>query len=601
MNQKKVLWFVLAVCVLILAACKERGGSDKPAGSADVTEQPTVTVTEQPTATPTQKIEPTEAPTPTPTEEPEVITDPLELIAKSRELHESIKSGKEPGALGTGLAYSEQDKLDVEYGVSRLSGVMTSQLVLGSGREASYDTPKQRVFISGLSNSEAQSKINARVYQVSMAMTDPSYLPNVSGIVQLVQEQGIPEVKIDSYAEYNQRGILSVAIKATWEWIEKKEFASEEEFWEYRDRYGLEDSYYSDSTSVYRYLTYSSSEPDDKGVTSKYVTQVSETVGLTFDVLTGEELVLSDFFPEGYDYLGYINEELGKIPGNEFWFHHEDFMQNREIRGIGGERYYETKEYDGGAVRNKYTGGGSYYLSYDETLMINGQRVDLPFIPANRDPEFKACDSAVVYYETAALGRITFCDYGLDGPEVDTVKIGSFRIEPKGKKAFTVTVYRGKNYPVWSARFGRNYDKLVKEQFSDKKLLDIVKQSFSIGEVENVVGGNCSVWIIRGEIFPNNFTVLDVGMSFEVGYGNGASLWVKDGKAISRKELYDVSYEELLTGIFTGAEFYDGRFLNAEGAAKTAKALSPYFFGFEYPLTSHQSYWNWNEYLFRWK
>ena len=78
---------------------------------------------------------------------------------------------------------------------------------------------------------------------------------------------------------------------------------------------------------------------------------------------------------------------------------------------------------------------------------------------------------------------------------------------------------------------------------------------------------------------------------------------MKDGIIITKEELLDVSYEELLAELIADLSTeYRGTTISEEDARKAAKALMPYFVELEdNSIVERQDYWSWDDYLFLWK
>ena len=80
-------------------------------------------------------------------------------------------------------------------------------------------------------------------------------------------------------------------------------------------------------------------------------------------------------------------------------------------------------------------------------------------------------------------------------------------------------------------------------------------------------------------VYPNGFGQVFVNLlnAAESDYFDGCGsgeFWVKDGVYITDEELFDVSYEELLTELFGKVET-----MTPENSAAAAKALAPYVVG----------------------
>ena len=139
-------------------------------------------------------------------------------------------------------------------------------------------------------------KINNRITTVVEGMADLSFYPEVEGLVSLLQERGLPRNDVTEFEFYNENGILSVVVNRTWSWYD----------WKETDEYSEEDYDYIKSQWPDGDYRYTFSELFYGGQDSSYTIvqyEIYESVGLTFDLTTGEELRLSDLFPAGEDYL----------------------------------------------------------------------------------------------------------------------------------------------------------------------------------------------------------------------------------------------------------------------------------------------------------
>ena len=307
---RKVIMGVLAlVCVVLAAACSrntgDTNGTPDTAATGSVTPDagestatptgtaadPTATVTATPT---TAETTPTGTVTPTVTPEGEL--NLAEVAARNRELHELTAPGTKANPLGTSPELSERERLDYEYGITRSNNFRVALIDENIGMETYYWSSDNISFrITGLKDEEVAAKIEDRIGAVARAMVKPEYLPNVSGVMTIVKERGLPSSEFEYRTGYSKNGILSLELNGQWYWEEIVRFNKIEDYTEF---------YYSppkqppfDRVKAEWY------EQEDGYVRAGIRYYLSENVYLNFDLATGKELSLSDLFPKGEYYL----------------------------------------------------------------------------------------------------------------------------------------------------------------------------------------------------------------------------------------------------------------------------------------------------------
>lgn len=620
---RKMLGIIALVIIGTLAtACSrntgENGTVDTPTPAVTEAVTPTVTPTATVTPTPTTAAEvtPTEEVTPTkgvtPTEGP---LDLVALAAKSRELHEKIVPKTTANPFGTSPAYTEQDKKDYESGIERNDGANLKSINLLTGEEASWDDHEcvlTRIY--GLKNAEVQRKVNERVETVVRTMMSEEYLPNVSGIMAIVKERGLPDKKEVECGGRCDSGIYSVAFCVDWIWYEDMTFEDALAAMEYTGNaawVGNGENFFISFTDSLDF------DLSPLNITVKY--GIREMIYLNFDLRTGEEISLSDIFPEGFDYLTYMNREVQKLSAYDFWFDDYEYQQSGERKTIRtgdpvSDRYQDRKEYDGGLVLADLTGDEMFFISgsYVEITTNRGDRlsVKLPYMLANRDQGDYLFAESGGYYKSS-LGLINICDFDTDGP-IDPKEIGSFRTSLNGKDKINVEVYRGDMTLFVDTLYDRK--QALEEEwlpyFTDKKIVELAEQCLTLWENPTDPKSECKMVLLSVWLYPNGYALADwyVYHVYEEGYEIGyfddygvTEIWLKDGKPIRQEELYNVSYEELLAELIANLrpEFGTAGIVDEEKAKTIAKAVMPYFVGVCRPLDSI-TMWSWDHFMFRW-
>lgn len=627
MVRRVIIGVLALVCVVMVAACSRNAGDTNetpvttvtggvtptageptatPGAEATPTAEPTMTVT--PTAIVT--AEPTQEATPTLTKAP----DYAAMAARSLELHEAIAPKLTANPLGTGPEMTEQDKINYEYGFRKVSGVNIESINMKTGREATYSDTCQMVRVSGLKDRGVLAKINKRIETAARTMLDPEYLPDVSGIMLVVKERGLPEARVYCYAGSGANGILQVGVEGQWIWHEDMVFADYDEMHEY-----LNSDENRDKGAI-SYMDYTFLSKTSTRIEIRIDYGLRETIEYNFDLSTGEEISLSDLFPAGFDYLTYLNEEMEKASKYDFWFSDYEYRNGNGIqKSRTGWDYDESMEYDGGRLQEKITGdemfcAGSYYVEMRNSRG-GWEMIDLPAVVADRDRNGDIYQEQRGVYAEGALGYIRLCSLDMDGP-LDTEAIGQFRVRPNGTdKKITVTVYRGIDCPYWVANYDRNFEQTVKENFTDEKILEYAKQCMSMWTGAAYPEADCALYIKSADIYPNGYYCIEWYVDYEkFPYPDeewkeyyrdydGKESWMKDGTIISQEELLDVSYEDLLTELIADLKLNDdGTKISEEAARTAAKALMPYFVEIDgVNITERQNFWDWEDFCFLWR
>lgn len=538
-------------CALALVACTRGGKNTPPAATVTPVVSGEVTPTGQP---PTPSVAPTDAPatpsvTPiealTPTPIPEIGS--AEALSINRELRKVLATPAS-GAMGTAPKSSA-------YGIrGGLNPLDFQDVDPWTGLAADESTQISSVHISGLKNNAVQDRINARIDEVVRAVADPCYVPDVSGILQVMREKGRPEVYVRAYYEYNRDGIVSLIVVSKRKW--------------------------SDYECV-------------------------ERKGLTFNLVTGNELRVSDIYPEGTDCLALLKQRLEEYYTYEFFFFDEEYHANGEIYGYMDD-YDAEKEYDAGKILPKLNGTENFYVQ--ESAYIDG----IVF------PNLFEGEDGLVWFDYQfwpTVGEMGDIFLGTENWKVtplaniymdsDTEKYGSTRISPEGTDGITVDVSGELDALPFINNLTMNAED-VKEACA-----------FLTGERVVELGGFCAemAWdggryckdnriaagLSRISLYPNGYlsATWEIGdYKSEAGY-TYRTLWFRNGELIPEEELFDVSYEGLLTEIFRGLRQYGVPAMTEKEAGEAARALAPYIVSVTMP-EGGMVVWMWDEVQFRW-
>lgn len=542
MKRIRPFLLLLAVCIVILTACTT-GARERKNPTIDSERPPALT------ANPTEEV---------PTEMPADPTGTLAKLQKSRELHEAIMTKQPVSAVGTGPKQSSQDLMDYEYGITRYNPVQVKTINLQTGEEASYSDPDQYPYVSGLADEAFNQRLNERILVMRETLRNPDYIPNVSGFLALVEEKGTPSIETRGYITYHRFGILSGYMSATWIWTEKKAFSSWNEEREFTE------ALQKNNNSLF-YSYYNAEEYDyDTGASYGLIYyKVVEYVGFTYDISTGEELTLSDLFPEGYDYLDYLNAEFEK-------------QSKEESSGIA---------YDEGYAQEHYSGEGTFYLDSLGVTVGSKQRlykaVELPYVPANRDPDGIGCKKPVSF-SPSGIGRGNVCSATESFFRCD-VKVGEFQVTGKNGQRITISVFKEEGCPEETFFSDRVSESVIREQLTDEILLNLAKQSAALWKEDQFPKSNSYMFIDSFTMFPNNFffarwNVCPLDGDGYPGYFRYYFEWFQNGRVKTFENLLDVPLEEFLQDVFTGA-YKEDYVLTGDQAAAIAKTMTPYFAG----------------------
>ena len=592
--------FAAVLCLLMLAAC-----SDEKKGNE------------------------TEKPTPGETELIEEMTESefAKKLEKSRELRQLLQPAVATSETGTAPEAIESDRIDYAYGIIKENPLTVTTVDLTTRKPISDQEPwnanlQKLITVSGLKDKSVCAKINSRIETVTRVLADPDYIPNVSGIISILEKRGEPERRIDSDVRYNRNGMLSVCTTATWSWSEEKTFEKYEDTGTYWDQIDWPRD--DDRFNVY----YEDLEVEEyTGETQcKIRYEITERVGMAFNLVTGKELSLSDFFPKEETYRDYLKKQLTDNGRYSFWFddyvYREDGTLSSPFRY--GNPYEAFREYDGGIL---FSGLGESEPFYFDGGIMSGQ-LRFPHVInggecyANLKKPIPQLDQGKDIYEEDRT--YYFCPFGTlmaKADEFDRPKgfhqIGDLPVKMKDGQGTDATmhIFMPDEFE-WSSDVLKTEEEVVTEPLSDERVLELVRQGLEC-QYDNdrtpdgafrrkiLYGDNCDFYFRSATYWPNGYTYL-AWTVYDLVDSNSWSLlfWVKDGKVIPETEIWDVPLEDLLAEMLTGLHTDKKTVITAENARTIAQLLAPYAYAAEINLASW-SYkreeslkWDWYDFSF---
>ena len=226
-------------------------------------------------------------------------------------------------------------------------------------------------------------------------------------------------------------------------------------------------------------------------------------------------------------------------------------------------------------------------------------------------------------YRFGFLGMLDMCEMSFDCAVRETVA-GQLRIPADGGKEQEVTVYKGDDsYPRWYYIYGEypgEPERVIERYYTDEEMLAFIGEWLTkewprekklltyspwYEDVENFTPR--SVVATSIQYFPNGYACVSLELGENVKGENDddwsrlfLNMWVKDGKYISRDDIYDVSPEELLTELLADLCTEDGKkAMTPEEAGEAAKALSQYVMEYDWD-EGVQTCWDWGLIDFPW-
>ena len=620
MYRKIVVLLTVLIGALTLCACSGSGGDgSKPTVAATQgAEVVTPTVTPAESATPivtatttvTPTVTPTTAPTATPTPTPLPAIGSAEMLSINRELHAMLKPKPASGTTGTAPAMAGLEKLDYDYGIVRNNPLEFQEVEISNPY-----APISSKHISGLKDKAVEMKINARIDEVVTALADPSYIPEASGVLQILKDRGRPEISVGCYVQYNQYGVLSFEIIGSRSWYEEVTYSDYDEMFE---QYEALQKKWEEKDGHFQFAWKRVSENESDGtVTVRFNYSVNDSYGLTFNLATGEELSISDLFAEGEEYLAYLNDAVfqNSLYNFEFYHYYYEETGERRVPFSDSDMYDASREYDGGSVFTGLTGEESFYLSYWGEYGNMSVGICFPYAVYNRGgyanlpsfPRTGTSDDLFLERETISLfpiGEIETCEFDTDTPIRGNDIAGGVSICPNGKDKLTLHVYRGTKEPSWRSDPGHPSVDETGRMLTDDFIVELAKQSAEMilkgrqfGDGED----SCGMVLTGVSVYPNGYVRLywRIQIPDELVLYEWWETWMKDGRVIPAEELFDVSCEELLTELFGELRDPSGSIaLTAEEAKSAAELIAPYIS--HITLRREEESWVWAQFCFTW-
>ena len=624
MRRKMPISAMLLISVAVLcSACGKKpadgAGSLTPTTSAEAGSVTPAEGSGTPGVTTAPEI-PTATPTSTPSPTPTVAYGSLEQLRANRELHEVIQPKVTPAPLGTAPALTDLDKADIAYGILRTDSVNCYPVNLATGARMDWNYDwylrpgfLQSIRVAGLSDETVQNRIAQRIDEVVMAMADPNFVPDDAGIIALFRELGAPEINVSTDTFGGGNGFLSVSVSGSYMWRETLTFETDEEYYEFQplnQKNPLLHCYDReiDMPSEYRPRK------------MEYTYYVADGTKLLFNLATGDEVSLSDLFPEGMDYRTYVNNVISGNIAYEYWFKDTEWGRG----GTVGNMYDEFKEYDGASVFTGITDKTRFsYNGEEQTLSVGipGASYDCGFcLLPERVPN--PCRGRDVFTRPQGYLFTALDEIDLSGDWYETAantrKIGSVSVSSdSGARNVTVEM-GGEGFP---RRYGRGANggwtqTIAKDVMSDSKFLAfvkdwanrewpaLVKKGFASGIQEGFVLEK--VVLMKMETYPNGYACVTMTVSEKADQDGSAAersvtAWMKDGKYIPFEELFDVPFEELLEELLLGLrKTGNEEVLTKEEATAAAKALARYINWANPPRTDPDTRWEWDLFDFPW-
>ncbi len=630
-TTKRRLFGIPLLCLVLLAsACSKNGepgnnavtpSENDPTTAATVTPasettpSPVPTGEATPTSSPSPTITPTNSPSPTITPNPKDSITPipaveygsLEQIRRNRELHELIRPKARSGELGTGAPLSDSDKTDIAYGIMRIAPVSVNAINLATGMKLDWQSNWylkpgmiQSVRVAGLTDQTVSDRINQRIDEVVTAMSDPNFIPEDAGIIALFQKRGKPEICVETRTSVSN-GFLSVSVYGYYFWQETRTFGSDDEYYGYLDALSIDDSI------SYWNRTVDGGPP----IKEEFKYYVDEDVELLFNLANGEEVALSDLFPEGFDYKTYINDAIAQ-ERYEYW------MRGRSDQHGVYDDYDPDREYDGAGVFSGIDADDPfiYYGDSQQIFVGNVCYTGLPARVADPCRDIKAFTRQVNYQflplQEIQLGVEVYGSY-YRGKHFGDVKVSA------DGAAQSVAVFTGGEGSYY--RISYEYGLRVKSAGAEKIALpdidflafvkDWAEQEWPKAKERILDAENDADFVLRAVsinnmvCYPNGYSFVTMSLSDDVGeseldyFWKTVCVWMKDGKFVPQEELLDVSYEELLEELFAGLMTEDGKTaLTAEEAKDAAKLLSGYIAYPRPPYLYPETTWDWTAFAF---
>ena len=510
-----------------------------------------------------------------------------ESFDKNREFHTRLLAADDFSHLGTGKELSEAILSDQAYGIERNHPDNVEDIFVSDGVNV--------IHVKGLKDKEIENKINDRIDEVVGIILDPAYYPELSGIVPFLREHGPGKREIYMSTYYNQNHILSLDISVSYNWT--KPIAAK---W-YDDIPDTNDDGRIDDDDIYWFTDYGVSFDTIQGIdaysggglhSSAYEEMTyfninwiyQEYKGLNFNLETGEELRLSDMFPEGYDYLELVNNEyFNQIVKSNYSFSDDYLDENgRERVSDYYKQYYEPNEYDGGSLFTGINPNFSFVIYSDKYISIYDKESNYCLIEIEIPP-FNMVEFSDIFEESES--KEVFCleensFYTWYNARFDPIhydSVGTFVIDINDADAISINVVVPKEFEAEIYRF-----------LPKKSMVSLAKSALERSKIRFFDNDICSMYPSSIDVLPNGY--VDVKWCVEIWNDEEERFWstyidfdqwVKDGKDVPPSELIDVSTKDMIKMLLLkiknwSYEITDTR-LDEKDAERAAEILSKHF------------------------
>ena len=514
--------------------------------------------------------------------------DSYGTIEKNKELHGRLASANEFSLTGTGKTISSTIIKDREYGVCRNNpDILDLENLDGIAS----------IHVKGLKDKTVEKKINDRIDDVIEIILDPAFFPDVSGIVPFLKEHGACEKDIYTNVNYCSNHILSIDLTVTYRW---EKFVTEEWF---KDIPDLDGDGRIDDNEIYDHILYNGTLPETilgidvytgRALKNKILEQrveyyvefsCCEYKPLNFNLETGEELQLSDMFPEGYDYFNDLNSSCYE-QAVKYNYTFSDYYLSESGRETEGYFYNPGLEYDGGTVFVGVKPGSDFFIYGDNRISLYNKETEYFYYVDLTIPVFNMITFSDIFEmeENKSVSYLENYSYGnWYNPRYEIEKydfLGSFDAGTNEENAISIPVY----IPL-------EYDNEIMDYLPKDRYPALAYEIFQRSTIEPGKDEICYMAPNEMYIYPNGYLAIEwiIGAYNENEEYEGAvysyiTQWVKDGKDVNPLEFIDIEPEELikklLLKIRTWSYTLSDIEITDEEADKAAKILAPHLVSF---------------------
>ncbi|MCR5204213.1 MAG: substrate-binding domain-containing protein [Lachnospiraceae bacterium] len=425
-----------------------------------------------------------------------------EALEKGDELRARLLAAGEYSTVGTGKEFNEKIIKDQEYGIERRHPDILEYVDKADNVSILH--------VKGLKDKQVEKKINDRIDEFVEIILDPAYYPERSGIIPFLNEHGHGEREIDYSVYYSKNHILSLDIFVTFRWVEPVVLK-----W-FTDLPDINDDGRITDDDIYQYLYDHGKLDTIRGVdaytgqglhSSSYeektyfnnVWDFRECITQNFNLETGEEIMLSDLFTEGSDYLDLVNNAyLNQVV--KYYHTFDDYYLDENGREKEGWSYDPELEYDGGLL---FTGmdpktnfliyENEYIELYDNEGNSFFMELDLPvynmveFSDIFEDIEDKnvICLDEKRYYTWYS----TRYDSELYEP------VGTFYMDTNGVNDINVEV----------VNLQKEYETEILSLLPKNHLTDLAKTALTRSRIKFFEGDYCHMYPYEIYVLPNDY------------------------------------------------------------------------------------------------